>query len=76
MTSDDRVERLERRVERERRAREEAEAIAERGMRDLWLANRDLESRVAERTAELELSLQAATMAGQARPDHAHPASA
>jgi signal transduction histidine kinase len=62
-----RVARLERRLERERAAREEAEQIAERGMRDLWTANRELEDRVAQRTAELRQSLAAVTMATQAK---------
>lgn len=62
-----RLARLERRVERERAAREEAERIAERGMRDLWSTNRDLEVRVAERTAALEQALQAATKAADAK---------
>lgn len=62
-----RVARLERRLVRERTAREEAERIAERGMRDLWQANRELEDRVAQRTAELRRSLAAVTMATQAK---------
>lgn len=64
---DDRVVRLERRIERERTARQEAERIAEGGMRELWQANRLLEDRVAERTAELEQSLAAVTMAADAK---------
>jgi two-component system sensor histidine kinase EvgS len=67
MQEDERILRLERRIERERRAREAAEEIAERGMRDLWLANQELESRVAERTADLEQSLRAVRMAGDAK---------
>ena len=62
-----RVARLERRLERERAAREEAERIAERGMRDLWSINRELEVRVAERTAALEQALSAATKAADAK---------
>ena len=62
-----RVERLERRLDRERTAREQAERIAERGMRDLWETNRGLEERVAERTRELNRSLAAATMAAEAK---------
>jgi signal transduction histidine kinase len=62
-----RVERLERRLVRERTAREEAEQIAERGMRELWQANRELENRVAQRTAELRRSLAAVTMATEAK---------
>lgn len=67
MSSEEQIRRLERRVERERRARLEAEQIAERGLRDLWLANQELESRVAERTAELERSLRAARVASEAK---------
>ena len=48
------IERLKRRLERERRARREAEIIAERGMRELWMANSELRERVEARTAELE----------------------
>ena len=47
------VDRLKRRIERERAARHEAEAIAERGLRKLFDANTALDQRVAERTAEL-----------------------
>lgn len=36
-------------------------------MRDLWYVNRDLEDRVAERTAALERSLEAARMAARAK---------
>lgn len=53
-----RIARLERRLERERSAREEAESIADRGMRELWLANRELDRRVAERTLALEMALE------------------
>ncbi len=51
------IARLERRLKRERAAREEAEEIADRGMRELWLANRELDRRVDERTADLEATL-------------------
>lgn len=50
---DKEIGRLRRRLDRERLAREEAETIAERGLRDLYLANQSLDGRVAERTAEL-----------------------
>ncbi|MEM9040185.1 MAG: HAMP domain-containing sensor histidine kinase [Actinomycetota bacterium] len=63
----DRIARLERRVERERRARREAERIAEDGLRDLWHANQGLEQRVQERTAELAETLEATTVAAQAK---------
>jgi len=52
--SDKVIARLERRLERERQTREQAERIAEDGLRRLYLANQDLDDRVAERTAELE----------------------
>ena len=64
---DERVMRLERRLAREREAREQAERIAEHGMRNLWQTNRDLERRVVERTTELERSLAAATIAAEAK---------
>ena len=48
------IERLERKVRRERSAREQAEKIAEDGMRRLFLANQELDARVARRTAELD----------------------
>lgn len=64
---DAKIARLERRLERERRARREAEEIADRGMRDLWLANRDLDQRVAERTADLEKTLQELAVASSGR---------
>lgn len=58
MSADDHeqvIQRLTERLERERRARRDAERIAERGMRELWEANREIERRVAARTAQLEL---------------------
>ena len=56
MTPDEekKIERLERKVRRERSAREQAEQIAEDGMRRLFLANQELDDRVARRTAELD----------------------
>lgn len=50
------VERLRARLAREQQARRQAETIAEQGMRQLWEANRDLQHRVAERTAQLQRS--------------------
>lgn len=61
------IDRLERQLDRERRARRESELIAERGMRELWLANRSLDERVAERTRALEASLEAAQAAARAK---------
>jgi len=58
-SGEDESERLHRRLERERRARRQAEIIAERGMRELWAANAELRDRVTTRTAELECSLRA-----------------
>lgn len=49
----DSVRRLERRVSRERAAREEAERIAEAGTRRLFELNAELDARVAQRTVEL-----------------------
>lgn len=61
------VERLERRVERERKARMEAERIAEDGMRSLYLANSDLDARILERTGQLNEALVAANTAVRAK---------
>lgn len=60
---------LERRLRRERAARLEAEGIAERGLRELYEANRLLDQRVAERTAQLEQARCAALEAAQARTE-------
>ncbi len=62
-----RISRLERRLARERSARAEAEEIADRGMRELWLTNRQLDERVAERTADLEATLQELEVASTSR---------
>lgn len=51
--ADERIRVLERRWQREREARLEAEQIAETGLRRLWEAKNDLDRRVEERTAEL-----------------------
>ncbi|MEQ8439601.1 MAG: hypothetical protein RIB65_19070 [Ilumatobacter fluminis] len=50
---DERIIRLEERLDRERKARRQAEMIAERGMRDLWEINRELQERVDDRTAQV-----------------------
>ena len=55
------------RLERERKARRQAEQHAEQGLRELWLANQRLESAVAARTAELDRSLAALAFAARAR---------
>lgn len=52
--------RLERRLARERAAREEAEALLEAKSRELWDANQALEARVEERTADLRVALEGA----------------
>jgi len=67
--SDDEIARLQRRVERERTARREAERIAEKGLRELYLANQELDRRVAERTAELDRALVRAEQAADARAE-------
>ncbi len=52
--SEDQIARLERRLARQKAARLEAEDIAEKGLRDLYLANQNLDSVVTERTLELQ----------------------
>lgn len=59
MTETDEVGRLEARLDRERRARRQAEQIAERGMRELWETNRELQLRIDARTGRLERELAA-----------------
>lgn len=66
-SAEDRVARLERRVQRERRAREEAERLLEAKALELWEANQDLEARVAERTRELRAAMEAAEAASRAK---------
>lgn len=61
------IARLERRVARERSAREQAERIAEDGMRRLFLANQDLDDRVMQRTEEVERERAAAAMSAAER---------
>jgi len=61
------IARLERRLERERDARRQAEEISERGMRDLWIANRELDARVEERTQDLAATLEQLRIATSAR---------
>jgi len=62
-----RIQRLESRLARARESREQAERIAEQGMRNLWGINKDLEARVAERTVDLERSLASTTSASDAK---------
>lgn len=59
--------RIQRRYERERRARLEAEAIAEQGLRDLYAANRSLDERIQARTTELEAATRNAEAADRAK---------
>lgn len=61
------IRRLERRLDRERRARREAEQIAEQGLRSLYDANVDLDRRIMGRTKELEFALEAAKAANEAK---------
>ena len=61
------IARLERRLERERDARRQAEEISERGMRDLWLANCELDKRVEQRTENLVEALEQLRVATSAR---------
>ena len=62
-----RIARLERRLARERKARREAEEISELGMRKLWLANQELDARVAERTQTLAEALEQLELANSTR---------
>ncbi|MGE0492810.1 MAG: response regulator [Vulcanimicrobiota bacterium] len=61
------VERLNRRFERERAARKQAEALAEEKTRLLYEANLNLEARVTERTRELEEARDQALEASRAK---------
>jgi len=58
-----RLERLERRLARERSARLQAEAIAERVTSDRWELGRQLEEKLALRTSELEAARRTASEA-------------
>ncbi|OAN34469.1 HAMP domain-containing histidine kinase [Mycolicibacterium iranicum] len=57
------IERLRRRLAREKSARLQAEAIAERVASDRWELRQQLEEKLALRTAELEAARQAASAA-------------
>lgn len=61
------IARLQRRLDRERRARNEAFGIAERGLRSLYDANQELDRRIEERTEQLRDALTAAENASQAK---------
>ncbi len=61
------IDRLRMRAERERAAREEAERIAESALRSLWLANQQLDERIAQRTEELRNARRAARAADRTR---------
>jgi signal transduction histidine kinase len=62
-----RIERLERRLARERMRRHEAERVAESGTRRLYELNRNLDELVVERTREAEDARQAAESALSSR---------
>jgi len=71
--TDDALQRLERRAQRERVARKRAEALLEERSRELFVTNEalmrltaSLEQQVAVRTLELEQALQRAETATQA----------
>ena len=66
-SDESKIRRLERRLDRERRARREAEEIAERGMRSLYDANHVLDQRINERTQELQEALAQAERAIDAK---------
>jgi hypothetical protein len=74
--ADEQVARLERRLARERSAREQAERLLEEKSRELYLANQnlllvkdDLERQVEMRTSELSAMLGTATSAARARSE-------
>lgn len=57
----------ERRVQRERKARKEAEMLLEKKSLELWELNQELEIKVTQRTEELELALEEAKIASEAK---------
>lgn len=61
--------RLESRLARERRARADAERIAEEGLRELYEVNRELDERVQARTRELEVAKAQAVAANRAKSE-------
>lgn len=63
------LERVQRRYQRERRARLEAEAIAEQGLREIYVANRSLDQRIAQRTRELEEATRRVQAASEAKSE-------
>lgn len=63
----DEIARLQRRLEREREARKQAEMLAEEKTRELYLLNRRLEEQISERTRELESARDKALEASQTK---------
>ncbi|MFT6289996.1 MAG: signal transduction histidine kinase [Ilumatobacter sp.] len=61
------IARLQRRLARSSESLEQAERIAEQGMRNLWDINKKLKTSVAERTFDAEQSLASATSASEAK---------
>jgi two-component system sensor histidine kinase EvgS len=61
------IGRLQRRLARSSESLEQAERIAEQGMRNLWDINQELKASVAERTFDAEQSLASATSASDAK---------
>jgi|GEM_PF-1813421 len=61
------LERMQKRFERERSARNEAEKIAEKGLRDLYLSNQDLDKKISERTQQLEIEKTKSEKAAESR---------
>lgn len=68
----DSLDRWQRRYERERAARLQAETIGEAAIADLYHANQDLDQRVEQRTKELEDALRVAEAARRAESTFLH----
>jgi signal transduction histidine kinase len=69
-TSDaDRIEVLQRRLQRERAARRESERISESGLRRLWEAKHEVDRQVEERTAQLRAAQRQAQLASDAKTE-------
>jgi signal transduction histidine kinase len=69
VTDDERIRRLERRLLRERRAREEAERIGETVTRDLWDHQQELAAKVERRSREADQARRIAHDALEERAD-------